>query len=781
MIIIGVRVCTVVSFLLYVTAVCGAAGKVDPSFNAETGVSGWVRVVTALPDGKVLLGGEFTMVQGAPRAGIARLNADGALDETFNPSDLRNRFVLTQVIQPDGKIVLGGGGDGTRGWVMRLNPDGTIDSSFKPPLEFGQTVTKLVLQSDGKILVGGLFEVNGGAPGNMVARLNSDGSVDGSFSVGEMPYSGVSGMSLQADGKLVVSFGFAPVRLNADGSIDTSFTAPALDYSQVTSLATQSDGKVVIGGLLRFAGTTKLFNLLRLNSDGSTDNNFVRPTRGYFDVPAIVVDKDNSVLISGSHYGISEVLRLFSNGVVNTNFVAPRGAATEISSISVDQSSNVIVAGAFAWPRGIANVARLRASGALDSTFRPGFSLTGVFIPNVAVDTNNNAIAALTASDQGGTTVQRFNVDGSLDTNFAMTVLRGYPTLLLQQQDGKILFGSQYPLGDKLAPDFKRLNTDGTADSSFKVPYVKDVIRAAVQQPDGKIVIAGAFKTLNGMAADRVGRLNSDGTVDRTFESLLFFGSPAIEDDVARALAIQPDGKILVGIEFHACGCERGKVQAVIRLNADGSYDSAFDSSEIAPSWVNRLVVLPDGKILVGGFQFSQSDLTKTPRHGMVRLDANGSLDETFNTALPPGSDVRAIAIDSNGKIVINNTFSVMRLNGDGSADPTFTTAIAGNGDQYSMDMGLAPDGNIYFSDSFDTVNGVRRPRLARLFGTPVPIALKAASGAEGAVLTWTNPQMQLESAAAVEGPYSKVGGAKSPWNIGGSAAGVFFRLSAQP
>jgi uncharacterized delta-60 repeat protein len=278
-----------------------------------------------------------------------------------------------------------------------------------------------------------------------------------------------------------------------------------------------------------------------------------------------------------------------------------------------------------------------------------------------------------------------------------------------------------------------------------------------------------------------VARLNPDGSVDRTFQSLAFFGSPAIENDVVRTLAIQPDGKILVGLRFSTCSCDRGKIQAVIRLNSDGSYDSAFDSSEIVPSWVNRLVALPDGKILVGGFQFSQSDIAATLRHGIVRLNANGGLDQTFNTPLLIGADVRAIAIDSSGKIAINNAFSVMRLNGDGSIDPNFTTARADNGGQYTTDMALAEDGNIYFSDSFDSVNGVRRPRLARLFGTPMPIALKAASATEGAVLTWTNPQMQLESAPAVEGPYRKVVGAKSPWKIVGVGAGLFFRLTGQP
>jgi uncharacterized delta-60 repeat protein len=373
---------------------------------------------------------------------------------------------------------------------MRLNPDGMIDSSFTPPLELGQTVTKLLLQSDGKILVGGLFEVNAGAPGNMITRLNPDGSVDGSFHVIASPYSGVSGMSLQADGKILVSFGFEPRRLNADGSVDLSFTSPLLDYAHVTSVAVQPDGKVVIGGLLRLDGETETFNLLRLNSDGSVDTNFARLKRGYFDVETIAVDKDNSILISGSNYGIAEALRLFSNGVVNTNFAAARGATTEISSIAVDDASNVIVAGMFAWPRGMANVARLRADGALDSTFRPGFSLTGVFVPNVVVDNNNRPIVAVTAYFQRGTTVERFNVDGSVDTNFTMTSFRGDPTLLTPQQDGKILFASQYVIDDKFAPDFKRLNTDGTTDTSFKVPYANGVILAAVQKSDGKIIIS---------------------------------------------------------------------------------------------------------------------------------------------------------------------------------------------------------------------------------------------------------------------------------------------------
>lgn len=736
-----------------------APGDVDATFTAECGVNGWVYAVTPLANGKLLVGGDFASVRSMARAGIARLEADGAVDQSFNPSHLQGTVVLSQAVQSDGKAVVAGYDSASRGWITRLNVDGTPDGSFTPPFSFGQRITKTLLQPDGKIIVAGLFSAIGGAPGDLVVRLNPNGSVDMGFNtiVFANLYSDVTGLRLQSDGKILVSAGGGLWRLNSDGSLDNSFSAAQFQYAYVQSFALQPNGKVLVGGRFHRSLVEEFYNVILLNNDGTIDTNFPPLGRGYTDVPAIEMDKDGRALISGSSSSTAEIIRLDVHHTNDIAFIPPPGAISQINTIAVDETNNVFTGGGFALPQGIANVARLRTNGSLDTSFQPGFSLTGVFVPAIALDAESRVVAALAAYNRRGMAVQRFELHGRVDTNFTMRTLRGEPAALTIQKDGKILVASQYAEGSSMLSEFKRLDADGGIDQSFRYRGTNEVINVAIEQPNGKIIIAGAFNTLNGRAADRVARLNSDGTIDNSFHSLAFFGSPFAEYDIARAVALQADGKILVGFQLGACGCEDDKRAAVLRLNSDGSYDSTFDLSAIVPSWVNTLLALPDGKTLVGGFQFSQSEPITTPRHGLIRLNADGSLDITFTAQLPIGSDVRAIAIDSSGKILLNSAHHVMRLNANGSTDSTFITASASGGHQYTTGMALAPDGNIYFCDAFDSVSGVARPRLARVSGTliPIPLILEVIDGRPQ--FHWTNPALRLQSSRYVNGPYIDV------------------------
>ena len=131
-------------------------------------------------DGKILVGGEFTTLGGQPRHHLARLNADGTLDPTFNPraEGGNSPFVDSLVVQADGKILVGGRfrtlGGQPRDSLGRLNADGTLDTSFYPKVGiFAPHVHCLVVQADGKILVGGEFTMLGGQPRDNLGRLNN--------------------------------------------------------------------------------------------------------------------------------------------------------------------------------------------------------------------------------------------------------------------------------------------------------------------------------------------------------------------------------------------------------------------------------------------------------------------------------------------------------------------------------------------------------------------------------------------------------------------------------
>jgi uncharacterized delta-60 repeat protein len=125
------------------------------------------------PDGKVLVGGEFTTLGGEARNNIARLNVDGSVDLGFNPG--ANDRVYSLAVQPDGKVLMVGDfttlGTQTRNRIARLNADGSVDGGFNPNANSG-AVRSLAVQPDGKVLVGGLFTTLGGQARNNIARVS---------------------------------------------------------------------------------------------------------------------------------------------------------------------------------------------------------------------------------------------------------------------------------------------------------------------------------------------------------------------------------------------------------------------------------------------------------------------------------------------------------------------------------------------------------------------------------------------------------------------------------
>ena len=183
--------------------------------------NGLVYAIAVQPDGKILVAGAFSTLGGGgsgttARSRIGRLHADGALDLTFNPG--ANDVIYSMALQPDGKTVVGGpftGLGGTNGSVARshigrVNADGSLDAGFDPGTD--ANVYSLLVQPDGKIVVGGLFSrLGGGSTGTTfrtrIGRLNSDGSLDLSFNPGVSPAPGTVGnvlaLALLPDGKII--------------------------------------------------------------------------------------------------------------------------------------------------------------------------------------------------------------------------------------------------------------------------------------------------------------------------------------------------------------------------------------------------------------------------------------------------------------------------------------------------------------------------------------------------------------------------------------------------
>jgi uncharacterized delta-60 repeat protein len=344
--------------------------------------------------GRFWLEAGFTLVNGTNRERLARLNSDGSLDNNFNPGSSIDARVTNLALQSDGKVIIGGdftmAGGAMRNRVARLNANGTLDTSFDPgtgPAGFSPRVTATAIQPNGKVLVGGDFSSFNGTNRNRLARLNADGTVDTGFvpwvgaplNYAFQPYT----FLVQPDGKILVggnaalssgSDGTGLARLNPDGSFDNSFHADTIgtndDYAVINSLALQSDGKILAGGYSA-RNYVPFYLLTRLNTSGSRDTNFPA-VGGNGVVASIALQPDGKILVASGWNDIGGwMTRLNTNGSVDNTFNGGSGANNVINSILIQPNGKILLAGSFTSFNGTNcnHMARLNANGSLDTNF----------------------------------------------------------------------------------------------------------------------------------------------------------------------------------------------------------------------------------------------------------------------------------------------------------------------------------------------------------------------------------------------------------------------------
>jgi uncharacterized delta-60 repeat protein len=261
------------------------------------------------------------------------------------------------------------------------------------------------------------------------------------------------------------------------------------------------------------------------------------------------------------------------------------------------------------------------------------------------------------------------------------------------QSDGKII----------LASPRVRLTVDGAVDPTFNAPVFNNPAYSAAIQADGKIVFVGGFTTVGGVRKNGVVRLNSDGSLDTSFD--VGGGTSDAED-----IAFQSDGKILIGGIFTNFGNDPNgnnpNRSYVVRLNTDGSTDTTFvKGTDVSSTYA--LAVQPDGKILMGGW-----GLARLNPNGSTDTSFNCQLGAVIDTLViqPDGKILAGGGFDHFGSQAVYN---IARINADGSLDSSFNT---GSGPSSGVStIALQPDGKMVIGGSFDTINGSSKPKIARL------------------------------------------------------------------
>lgn len=460
------------------TALAGSAFGdptfVDPSFSPGAGGNGLIETVLPLPDGKVLVCGNFSTFNGVDRPNIARLNSNGSVDTSFNASP--GYWVRHMTRQPDGKIIIGGfftsvAGQ-SRNRIARLNADGSLDTTFNPGTgavgTLGVSITGnpdpfvffTAVQGDGKILITGNFTNYNGTTIYGIARLNPNGSLDTSFNVG----SGLNtwGRSIQvlSNGKILVTGWFdnyhnanhdRMVLINPDGTPDETFLPIIGSSTAVYTAALLPSGKYLAAGHSENVDGKFLQEIVRLNPDGSIDNTFVGSVNDK--VESLKVQSDGKIVIGG-YFNVVDgqprhnLARLNADGTLDASFLADTD--NFVWTIALQGDGRILACGGFNTIDGQSRngVARLLTTaansggtGGGDTTkptvhiTSPGATVTQVTsatLPLAGTAADASGIASVSISVNGGNSV---GASGTTSWSGSATLVGGTNVIVVTARD----------------------------------------------------------------------------------------------------------------------------------------------------------------------------------------------------------------------------------------------------------------------------------------------------------------------------------------------------------
>jgi uncharacterized delta-60 repeat protein len=425
------------------------------------------------------------------------------------------------------------------------------------------------------------------------------------------------------------------------GKVTTDFSGNPVEARGVVL---QPDGKIIAAGIAFDPITRGDFGLVRYNQDGSIDSSFG------------------------------------SGGKVTTDFlnIPSFGSVDFANALALQTDGKIVVAGFSAVGVASFALARYRADGSLDSSFGSGGKVTTSFsrfdavADDVAIQSDGKIIAvgsvntSFSSNPKPDFALARYNSDGGLDSTFGV--------------------------GGKVTTDF----TDFTG--------VGDNASAVVIQPDGKIVVVGSSQ-VSLFAPDlrqfSIARYNIDGTLDLSFGvggkvRPFFFG----QFDQANAVALIPDGRIIVAGFVSNFNLPSESDFGMVRLNSDGSTDTSFGSNgKVVTDFssefdsANSIAVQPNGKIVLAGV-VSKGTFQDSTDFAIAQYNANGSLDAAFGSGGRVTTDFFGFSNEANAVVIQQDGRILVAGRADsGEIGPPFRFALA-RYDGNSFDMCLQDDSN---------------------------------------------------------------------------------------
>lgn len=700
---------------------------VDQTFDAGSGpVDGSIAALALQPDGRLLVGGQFTTFAGKPCWGIVRLNGDGSLDGSFARGTSIEPDVRAILLLPDGDVLLGGEFKSAAcRALLRLQPDGSVDRSFSCGLSHPELVTALALQSDGKILAGTLEGVE---------RLLPDGQPDRAFA-GGWSNTVVAVIATQPDGRIVAGgppgrYSVRPgslglVRLEPNGALDPTFQHRLLDQRaadgvtlvEATSLLLKPDGKILVGGL--FFVEWDPFNnpnLLSFNADGSLDKSFGIHASGAAQHTGLLARPDGRVMISSGGMSIDGVPRpgiaqLLPSGELDLGFSADFGvlpppyapASAYPNAMVLQPDGKVIAGGFFTGVDGLPRAALVRLHD------RGATNLSSLAVSLLSWGAESEADMSVTAvvvraGEQGQRVTVDFLVEGESATP-GQDFLPLHRSLVFEpgQREKRIQVqilddmqvetnetlrvrldnpGPGAVLAERSSQSLTILDDDGfhfgaegyTVGESDEEVYLKLV-------PGHRgVEFAVGLESIQGTA--------SAGKDFEDIHEVVQFSS-GWQDAGHRVVPVPIlDNAVVDGERSFAVTARNLSSGLPVGPNSTVRVTITDDDTHAGPAkgltgTIHAGVALPDGRIVVGGW-FTAVDGLR--RRYVACLKSDGAVDRSFDPGPGPNAPVTALARQPDGRILIGGYFTQV----SGAARDHFARLLPDG----KLDEGFIPETN---------------------------------------------------------------------------------------
>jgi uncharacterized delta-60 repeat protein len=675
------------------------------------GGPGLGQAVFVQADGKLLWGGisgqkqryDLLLDMWYYENNIVRFNADGSIDSTFTCPKLNgngNGMVSAIGQQSSGKLIVGGyfntvNGQSISG-VMRLNTDGSVDDTFTGG-QFNGNVFEVKILGDDSILVGHQASYHGSTSlSSRISKLSSNGVLNTSFDANAtIVDTRCHSIAVLGDGSMIVGGRFSTgiCKLNADGTTDTSFDVGSgfsggYANHRVSKVLVQGDGKVLVGSWYKSFNGDDVDYVCRLNSDGSLDNTFATDGSGFLSgggVNTIALMANGKVLVGGWFTVYNDNPQKWF-ALLNTNGTLDNTFDVATAFTSLDSGN----------------------SGRIQDIIVSG---SKIYIAHGLASYQGNESFNLTVTDLSGTYNSAFKYIKTFNTDLWSGVFPlAHGSALLA--NGKLLVCGEIPMWNRLK-GVRKYNVDGSEDATFACPYIEDTVRGLGVQSTGKIVIVGEFDTVETTPCSYIARLNADGSFDDTFNLI------AVNNSIWHVEVLADDKLIITGQFTQVDGTDSYRIA---RLTANGELDMASTVLDNY-AWVSKTD--SNGKIYVGG-RFSG---------GIIRLLADGTADSAFDVGTGfengVGNNPRVSSIEftSGGKLMVGHWFTsyngascspgISQLNTDGTLDSSFETEGSGlvwtESGQLTQAVKVLSSGKILVGGWFNEYNGEPQLKLIRL------------------------------------------------------------------